>query len=184
MPQAPTTLCIRAVILNGHLPRPADSLVSSAWKGVACNNLGSEELQRVWRDILADTAAENGSKACRGGAPQGLSADELLKGLSRRNWSACGSCCKSRPKQTALRPGYRIEDKLKLGLRSVGAARTPEARLRATMQASPLLETGIGRTGAHSGEPRRAAWRAARDRPRREGGLRFTRHPPEETQHA
>jgi hypothetical protein len=44
-------------------------------KEFAMQHLGSEELQRVWRDILADTPAEE--------RLEGLSAEEVLKGLSR-----------------------------------------------------------------------------------------------------
>jgi len=53
-------------------------------KEFAMQHLGSEELQRVWRDILADTPPE---ERLEGLLPEerlkGLSADELLKGLSR-----------------------------------------------------------------------------------------------------
>ena len=43
-------------------------------KEFAMQHLGSEELQRVWRDILADTPPEE--------RLEGLSAEERLKGLS------------------------------------------------------------------------------------------------------
>ena len=49
----------------------------------------------------------NASRACR-----------------RRNWSVCGDCCKADQSKRLVAPAYRIADKLKQGLRSVGAART------------------------------------------------------------
>ena len=75
MPQGPTTLLQHGgyTEMVAYLAQQIH-LFRRLGKEFAMQHLGSEELQRVWRDILADTPPEE--------RLEGLSAEERLKGLS------------------------------------------------------------------------------------------------------